>query len=381
MIYLDNAATTAIKPKAVADAVYRALTNPELGNSARGGHRAANKALEALFKTRQTVAQFFGMKNPLSVALTQNASASLNLVIKSLFQKGDHIITSEYEHNSVLRPLYQQLGENISFVPIDTATGRLQSERLPELLKKNTRALIVTHASNVSGVVSDITAFHDFCKKHNLMLIIDASQSSGIIDIDLSAFEQTILCFTGHKSLYGPQGTGGIVVNGDFDFQPVFSGGSGIHSFAHVHPNTMPDVFEVGTMNVPAFLGLQAGIEYVNAIGLNTIEEKLAKMRKSFVAELQNIPAIQLYGNDTENRYTPVIAFNLATLSSAEVSTQLNSDFDIAVRSGAHCAPKAHEAFGTVDRGMLRASFSHFTTQVELDACIEALKHIAKSAV
>lgn len=378
MIYFDNSATTVIKPQTVADAVYRGLSSGLVGNASRGGHSASRAALEELFKTRIAVAQLFGITNPLNVALTQNATASLNFVLKSLLHKGDHVITSVYEHNSVLRPLYQLDGVAASLINIDTDTGSLCYDTVEALLRPNTKAVVITHASNVTGVVSDIDFFYSFCMRHNLLLIIDASQTAGIFDIDLSAFTQTIVCFTGHKSLYAPQGTGGIIAQGSFDFSPVFSGGSGSHSFSKTHPDCMPDVFEAGTMNVPAFMGLTAGIEYIRNYGTAHIRMKLSNIRAHFLRELERIPLVHIYGNNNTNTYAPLVSFNIGEISSAEVSTRLDEDFDIAVRSGAHCAPKTHEAFDTVQQGMVRASFSHFNTSDEVEKTIQAIQCIAK---
>ena len=253
MIYFDNSATTLHKPDSVADAVYDAIASQQFANPGRAAHKTAHAALASLYKTRVAVARIFHITDPLQVALCQNATAALNLVLKSLFGAGDHLITTALEHNSVLRPLYQleSQGAELSIIGFDLETGALDYTAMEAQIRGNTKSIIVTACSNVIGAVPDMQRIYNLCRKNGLTLIIDASQSAGTMPMDISQYEQTIVCFTGHKGLYGPQGTGGIVVNGDFAFKPVFSGGSGIHSFDKTHPATMPDVFEAGTMNVP----------------------------------------------------------------------------------------------------------------------------------
>jgi len=231
MIYFDNSATTLHKPDSVADAVYNAIASQQFANPGRAAHKTAHAALASLYKTRIAVARIFHITDPLQVALCQNATAALNLVLKSLFGAGDHLITTALEHNSVLRPLYQleSQGAELSIIDFDLETGELDYTAMEAQIRGNTKAIIVTACSNVIGAIPDMQRIYGLCRKNGLTLIIDASQSAGTMPMDISQYEQTIVCFTGHKGLYGPQGTGGIVVNGDFAFKPVFSGGSGIH--------------------------------------------------------------------------------------------------------------------------------------------------------
>lgn len=384
MIYFDNSATTLQKPKSVAEEVFRGIASEQFANPGRGAHISAHNALEELFKTRAALAALFNVKNPLKIALCQNASAALNLVIKSLFSANDHIITTKLEHNSMLRPLYQleAQGAEISHIGFNTKSGELFYSQIEEKIKKNTKAIAVNHCSNVIGSICKLDYIHSLCKKYNLIMLVDASQSAGTIPIDVSNYENSIFCFTGHKGLYGPQGTGGIVVNGKFEFRPVFAGGSGIHSFDHNHPSEMPDVFETGTMNVPSFMGLTAGCNYVLKTGVEQINSKLNILRNTFIESVKTIPCIKMYGADCAKKseeFGAAIGINIGTIPSGEISRILDEEYGIATRPGAHCAPLVHETFGTEEQGIVRFSFSSFNTLEEIKTAAVALRKIAES--
>ena len=361
MIYFDNSATTLHKPKTVAEEVYRGIVSKEFGNPGRGSHRAAHLALSELFTTRAAVADIFNLKNPLNIALCQNATFALNTVIKSLFTGNDHLITTAFEHNSVLRPLYQleKEGAELTIIDIDTKT------------------VIVNQRSKVTGSTCDLNYVYDLCKKYNLILITDIAQSAGTIPLDISKYKNAIFCFTGHKGLYGPEGTGGIIVNGSFDFKPVFSGGSGIHSFDKEHPSEMPDVFEAGTMNVPSFMGLTAGCLFIKNEGIENINKKLKKLRDNFLQAIKDIPSIKIYGSTEENAGAAV-GINIENIPSGEVSRILDETYSIATRPGAHCAPLVHKAFQTEKHGIVRFSFSFFNTAAEIETAAKALYEISK---
>ncbi len=378
MIYLDNAATTARKPQAVADAVYQGLTSGLIGNPARGAHDSAVEAFRAIYQMRETAARLFGVKNPLHIALTQNATDALNRVLKGLLKPGDHVITTVTEHNSVLRPLYQleKTGVKLSLVGIDGKADLNYSE-FETYVSDETRAVVVNAASNVTGNRADLEWIADFSKKHDLLFILDASQAAGVFDIKMEEMGIDILCTTGHKSLYGPQGTGLIAVNGDISFIPVFSGGAGAHSFETEHPNTLPDVFESGTLNTPGAMGLAAGMACVEEMGFDRIGESLQDLIDRFVTGVRDIPGIRLYGDPFRRGHAPVVGLNLYDLPSSEIAGILNEDYGIAVRPGAHCAPRLHEALGTVEQGILRFSFSTFNTLDEIDKAVAALTELA----
>ncbi|MGP1415983.1 MAG: aminotransferase class V-fold PLP-dependent enzyme [Treponema sp.] len=381
MIYLDNAATTLKKPQAVAKAVYNAIASGEIGNAGRSSYSAAYTALQELYNTREIIAKLFNIKNPLNVALCQNGSAALNIALRSLFYNADntHMITTVFEHNSVLRPLYQfrEAGGGLSICTPDPTTGQFNIE---PLIQKDTKAVVINHASNVIGVIQDLKTIHEVCQKHNLVMIVDMCQTAGLIPIDASQFPNSIFCFTGHKGLYGPQGTGAIVVVGNFIFKPVFSGGSGHDSFNQMHPCLMPDVFEVGTMNVPSFIGLNRGVEYVLKKGIENINKKISSLRSYFLKELSKIEGIITYGTNYSSFYSGVVSLNIGKRPSGEVSLNLYEKYGIATRSGAHCAPLLHEYFHTKEQGMVRFSFSSFNTKKEVQLALEALDEIAKES-
>ncbi|MEL3906699.1 MAG: aminotransferase class V-fold PLP-dependent enzyme [Treponema sp.] len=379
MIYFDNSATTLQKPETVAQAVYETIASQHYANPGRAAHTTAHNALAQLFKTRSALARIFGVQNPLQIALCQNATAALNLVLKSLFGAGDHLITTALEHNSVLRPLYQleRQGAEVSIIGFDLQTGVLDYKEMAAQIRDTTKAIVVSACSNVIGAVCDIETVHNLCAQHGLILIIDASQSAGIIPFNLSEYSNTIVCFTGHKGLYGPQGTGGIAVNGNFDFKPVFSGGSGIHSFDQEHPATMPDVFESGTMNVPSFAGLAAGCAYLEQHGISTIGSYLSRLRTYFIERILTLPHITLYAPEARTA-GPVIGINIGTIPSGEVSRLLDEQYGIATRPGAHCAPLVHRAYNTESQGIVRFSFSSFNTKAEIDCAVSALETIGR---
>lgn len=381
MIYLDNAATTAQKPEAVAQAVFEAISCGQLGNPSRGAHDYSLAAFRKIYEFREVAAGLFGVADPLRIALTGSATDSINKVLKGLFKPGDHIISSVMEHNSVLRPLYQLKNQGINFdlVGIDEA-GNLRYDDFKKLLQPATRAVIVTAASNVTGNTVDLPRVSEFCRKHNLLFIVDGSQTAGIDDLNLEHLGIDVLCATGHKSLYGPQGTGLIALGRNLDFTPVFSGGSGAHSFEQEHPATMPDVFEAGTLNTPGAVGLTAGMHYVKELGYDQIRQHLNALTQQFIEGISIIPGITIYGDFKNKNHAPVIGINIGNLSSSEVAQLLNEDFRIAVRPGAHCAPLLHDALGTKEQGIVRFSFSTFNTSHEISQTLAAISEISNYA-
>ncbi len=378
MIYFDNSATTLKKPRRVYDAVNRGLSSELFGNAGRASHRIARNSLAELYNTRVALAKIFNIKNPLDVALCQNASAALNLVIKSLFSCRDHIITTETEHNSVLRPLYQLQNENnLSIIKFNPELGEIEYSEIEKNIRPDTKAIIVNHCSNVVGAICDLDFIHSLCKKHGLILIVDASQTAGTLPIDFSKYTNSILCFTGHKGLYGPQGTGGIVKNGDFEFKSVFSGGSGSHSFDREHPQNFPDIFEFGTMNVPSFMGLTAGCEYLLCEGIDKINAKLRALRTAFISGIKNIESIRIYGDFPSAEKSAIVGINIADIFAGEITQALDEDFEILTRAGAHCAPLLHKRLGTKEQGIVRFSFSSFNTPEEIEKAAVALSELS----
>ena len=387
--YFDNSSTTLIKPPEVAEAVFQSIQSQTIGNPSRGSHSSAVHALRQIEKTRIKVAALFHVSNASQVSFTPNATYALNLLLRSILSTGDAVITTMQEHNSVLRPLYQleKQGVSLAFIPLDEE-GVLRLDTLNSLLCPHTKAVIINHMSNVTGKIANLKEIGEFCRKHQLLLLVDAAQSAGTVPIHMDKLQIDALCFTGHKGLYGPQGTGGICLGDSFSrkhMHAVFSGGSGSHSFQHEMPSEMPGIFEMGTQNVHGLAGLEAGVEYVPNKGTNVIQKQMQKITQLFVTSLQSIPGVEFYGIDEDmlklhpECHGGIVSLNLSGWESGDLADVLSQDYDISVRSGAHCAPLIHEHFGTVERGMVRFSFSSFTTEEEVLYAANTLREIACS--
>lgn len=376
MIYFDNAATTLPKPEAVKEAVCRALDT--LGNSDRGVHDASLGSMQVIYQARELTARIFGASSPSRVAFAKNATEALNVAIRGLIRPGDHVITTDAEHNSVLRPLYalEKEGITLSFLPCDE-TGRVRLEALESLVRPNTRAVVCTHASNVTGNVVDAAQIGDFCRKRGLLFILDVSQTAGVLDINMEALGADVICFTGHKGLYGPQGTGGLCVREGVEIAPLLRGGSGVQSYLREQPPQMPTRLEAGTQNAHGLAGLEAGIRFVLETGLNRIRERERMLTLRFYRGIRDVPGIKIYGDVTAENHTAVVAFNIGDYDSGQVADELAVRFGIASRPGAHCAPRMHEALGTKEQGAVRFSFSWFNTEEEIDQGIEAVRLLA----
>lgn len=370
-IYLDNAATTAQKPVVVAEAMTTILTG-EYGNPSRGAHGYSLAGYRVAEKARNQLKELFKADKRYEVAFTNNATVALNEVLKGLIQAGDHVITTAWEHNSVLRPLYQLEAAGASFdvVSSEALTGRLNYQEFAEKLRPETKAVICNHASNVTGNLLDLEWVKTFCAEHKLYLIIDVSQTAGVVPIDLSDGKIAAACFTGHKSLYGPQGTGGVCLLKDLPLEPVLTGGDGMQSFSKVQPKELPTLLETGTLNIPGLAGLAASVQWVKE------KAEKATLGDYFYQELKKIDGLTIYGDFSGPR-VDVFSINIKAAESAIVSDLLWEEFEIATRPGYHCAPLMHEALGTADRGTVRLSFSSFTTKAEVDTVLAALQNLA----
>lgn len=371
-IYLDNAATTMQKPDCVVDAVTFAMHN--MGNSGRGAYEIALDTSRLIYETREELSELFHLGNPMQVAFTSNSTEALNMAILGLFGRGDHIISTVMEHNSVLRPLYylESQGAELSFIPCDEE-GRLCVRSLNDFLQTNTRALVCTHASNLTGNVNDLELLGKFCKRNNLLLVVDASQTAGVLTIDMQKMNIDVLCFTGHKGLYGPQGTGGICVREGLTVLPLKRGGSGVHTYRKQHPVEMPTALEAGTLNGHGIAGLHAAFNFLQEVGIDTIHKKEMSLMRRFYHGVKDIPGIKLYGDFEAKERVAIVSLNIRDYDSGWVSDELSFSHNIATRPGAHCAPLMHEAMGTVEQGMVRFSFSWFNTEAEVDEAIRAL--------
>ena len=371
MIYFDQSATSLHKPPEVVQAVQQALGG-QLGNPARGAHGPALAALKALGQARRAVAGFFGVE-ALDLAFTSNATLALNLALKGALSPGDRVLTTCFEHNAMLRPLYQLQAQDLA---LDVAPmgpdGSWSLEAFKQALTPDTTALAINAMSNITGQVAPLAQLAQLCLERDLLLILDLSQWAGTRPLpDLPHWPRSLLAFTGHKSLYGIQGAGGLIKKGDISLRPVITGGSGLHSFDHAQPSGFPEICEAGTPNLPAILGLAAGINWLQQTGMEQVTARLAALRSRFVAGLAQIPGIEVYGDQADNG--PVVALNLAGWTSAALSQALDQEHGIATRPGAHCAPLWHEARGLVQQGAVRFSFSAFNTAAEIDSALAAL--------
>lgn len=378
MIYLDNAATTLQKPRPVGQAMLDALQTA--GNPGRGAHEPTLHAARLVYETRTVLAELLGADDPSCIAFTANATQSLNMALCGLLHPGDHVLTTVCEHNSVLRPLYrlQKNGVQLDFVEAD-ARGVLRYEQFEQKLRPNTRAVVISHASNVTGNVADVAFVADFAKKHDLLLVLDAAQTAGIRPLDVKTLGADVLCFTGHKGLLGPQGTGGAYVRPGLRVAPLVVGGSGVHSFAEEHPAQMPTALEAGTLNVPGIAGLGAGVRWILQQGVQTLQEKETAWAQLFYEQLQEVENLTFYGDFSGNApRVPIVSLNIGDEDSAWVADALWEDAGICVRAGAHCAPLLHKTLGTAAQGVVRFSFSHANTEEEVLRAAKAVRTLAR---
>lgn len=377
MIYFDNAATTLHKPQEVIDAVIKAMTS--MGNAGRGNTSASMEATHTIFEARENIVKFFNIEDSSNIAFASNSTEALNTAIKGTLKSGDHVITTMLEHNSVLRPLYEmeKRGVEISFIETDNLGNPLYAD-INKLIKSNTKAIICTHASNLTGNLVDIKFIGNLCKEKNLLFIVDASQTAGVFPIDVKKMNIDILCFTGHKSLLGPQGTGGIYVKDGIEIIPLKSGGTGILTYEKQQPSKMPTHLEAGTLNGHGIAGLNAGIEFINKTGIDIIRKKEEELMWRFYNGIKNLPNIKIYGDFNSNDRCPIVTINIGEFDSGDVAEELLAQ-GVSTRAGGHCAPLMHEALGTVNQGAVRFSFSYFNTFEEVDEVIEILKNIISS--
>lgn len=377
MIYLDNAATTMIKPPCVVQAVTEALTS--LGNASRGAHGGALDANRLLYRTRGKLAGLFGCPRPERVIFTGNSTEALNVAINGTIRSGDHVIATALEHNSVLRPLYRlraQRGVELDFVPADRA-GRVDYSDFERLVRPNTRAVICTHASNLTGNRLDIARIGEIAAAHGLLFILDASQTAGATPIDMARDGVSILCFTGHKAMMGPQGTGGLCVGGDVDIEPLKVGGTGVQSYLEEQPGEYPTRLEAGTLNGHGIAGLSAAAGFIERTGIDAIHDREIGLARRFYEAVADVPGVRVYGDFSTWERCPIVALNLSDVDSALVCDALWRDYGIAARAGAHCAPLMHRALGTEAQGAVRFSFGYFNTADDADAASRAVREIA----
>lgn len=379
MIYLDSAATSYHKPDGVARAVAEAISH--MGNPGRGAHEASLDASRVVYGTREKMAELFGAEEASQIVFTANSTESLNIAIQGLVDPGDHVITTVMEHNSVLRPLYlcQQRGVSLTILPF-SAAGTVTPEAIEAVIRSNTRMIVCTHGSNLTGDLNDLEAIGRVCKKHHLLFVVDASQTAGVFPIQMDSMNIDVLCFTGHKSLMGPQGTGGMCVRKGVRIRPLLVGGSGIDSYSKIHPQVMPTALEAGTLNAHGIAGLSAALDFIKKVTPDVIRQKEEELTRRFVSQIKSIPGVKLYGNYEQFPRAPILSLNILDYDSGEIADVLAQDYGIMTRAGAHCAPLMHEALGTKSQGAVRFSFSYFNTEEEIDQAANAIRELAEEA-
>lgn len=380
-IYLDNASTTFPKAPNVANAMSDYLTNYGI-NINRGSYALAYDVEDIIYTTRQRLNNVFNGHDPSHVTFTQNVTMSLNMVIKGLLKAGDHILVSSMEHNAVMRPLTQLLDKGITFDIISCdVTGSIQLESIETLIRPNTVAMIINHASNVCGTVQPIESIGAICKAHNLHFIVDAAQTAGVIPINVKACHIDALCFTGHKGLLGPQGIGGIILTKEIAqiLTPLIAGGTGSFSHLETMPTHMPDAFEAGTLNLPGIIGLNEGLSYIESVGMKNIHNHELALTKTFLEGLRSITGINIIGKQDIQDRTAVVSITIDGMDPASIAYELESTYHIMTRVGLHCAPRAHQTLGTYPEGTVRFSFGYANTLEEVDMALSALHTILKN--
>ncbi|MEG2058617.1 MAG: aminotransferase class V-fold PLP-dependent enzyme [Lachnospiraceae bacterium] len=376
MIYLDNAATTIHKPQGMVDAVISAFSG--MGNSGRGAHNAALNASRVVYATREKAAELFGVEKPENVIFTANATMSLNIAIRGVLQPGDHVVTTACEHNSVLRPIYLLEKEGVTHTIVSAdQKGQLSYEEIRDGIQPNTKLVVCTHASNLTGNVFDINKIGHFCRERGILFLVDASQTAGVLPIDMQKMKIDLLCTTGHKGLMGPQGTGLLCVGDGIQIKPFLVGGSGIHSFQKTHPDTLPAALEAGTLNGHGIAGLGASLDFLRQVGIDEIHKREQALMEQFYYGVKDIPGVKVYGSFMEQERTAIVTLNIREYDSGEVADILAQDYEILTRAGAHCAPLMHEALGTCAQGAVRFSMGYFNTEEEMERAITAVSEIA----
>lgn len=377
MIYLDNAATTYPKPESVYQAMDDCMRNYG-ANPGRSGHKLALKAGRGIYNTRELVCKLFNIDNPMRVTFTRNATESLNLAIKGVLNSGDHVITTSMEHNSVIRPVMGLQNKNITNTIVDCdSRGNISIDDLEAAIKDNTKLIVISQASNVTGNIVDIQKIGSICRENDVVFLVDAAQSAGVLDIDVVRDNIDLLAFPGHKGLLGPQGTGGLYIKEGIDIMHMMEGGTGSKSEMLYQPTIVPDRYESGTPNTPGIIGLGAGVEYVLE-NIDTIRKHENEITQYMLEKLEKLDRITIYGNKRGVERSAVVSINIGEIDSSEVSYILDQGYSIAVRAGLHCAPLAHKTLGTIKQGTVRFSFGPFTTKLDVDQAINALEEICK---
>jgi cysteine desulfurase family protein len=375
-IYLDNAATTFPKPEQVYRAVEHALREIGVGPG-RGSHRRGLAASRMVFEAREAVAALFGIGDSARVIFTHSATEALNLAINGLLRPGDHVVSTTMEHNSLHRPLHlaEKMGVEVTWVPGDRC-GLVDWKEIKRALRSNTRLVALSHCSNVTGAIQPVGEIGAMARNAGILFLVDAAQSAGAVPIDVKAMNIDLLAVPGHKGLFGPQGTGVLYVGEGVELRPLIVGGTGGFSSAAEQPETLPERFESGTMNTPGIAGLKAGVEFVRSTGIGEIRKKEGLLVTQLLEEMAHIPGIVTYSPPSEDLRAGLVSFTATGLDAAEFGFRLDSEFDIAVRVGLHCAPAAHRTIGTFPGGAVRVSPGYFNSEQDIEIFLRALRSI-----
>ncbi len=375
MIYFNCAATAFQRPPCVAEAVLQAMSG--FGNSSRGSAEAELDAARGIYGARAAIAELFHFPHPERVVFTANVTEALNIALFGLLSPGDHVVATDWDHNSVLRPLYflEKQGVRVEFLGADLR-GDLNFDEAEEKITDGTRVVVCTHASNLTGNLLDVRKMSELAHRHGALLILDAAQTAGSIPLSMPELGADVLCFTGHKGLMGPQGTGGLLVGEGVEIRPFLYGGTGVQSYLETQPEEYPVRLEAGTLNGHGIAGLSAAVGFLKSTGIDRIHRREMALMRGFLDRVREIPGVRVYGNFAGDR-AAIVTLNVGDLPSAEVSDYLFAEYGIATRAGAHCAPRMHRALGTEKTGAVRFSFGYFNTEEELDTAAEALRRMA----
>ncbi len=377
LIYLDNAATTFKKPQQVLNKVTECLT--EYGaNPGRGGHRLAIRAANEVYAVRETVAVFFNISDPLRIIFTSNATEALNLAIKGVLKSGDHVITTSMEHNSVLRPLTALKTTGVSTTAIYAdSDGFVDPENISAAIKPNTKLVAVNHASNLTGSIQPISQIGEICRKNRILFLVDASQTAGVLPIDVKKMNIDLLATSGHKSLFGIMGTGLLYVGEGVDLTELKQGGTGSLSEEITQPLLLPDRYESGTLNLPGIVSLGSGIEFIKNVTPEEIHHREQRLAKILFEGLSEIKGLTIHGSKSLQQRLPLFPVNLKDTDASEFAFELDNSYHICTRAGLHCAPLAHKTVGTQKTGAVRFSIGYFNTEDEIYRTLKAVKEIS----
>jgi len=381
MIYLDNAATSFPKPPQVIRAMNDFLERAG-GNPGRSGHRLSVEAGRIVYDAREAIAELFGARDPLRVIFTLNATHALNLALRGILRAGDRVITTGIEHNAVMRPLraLEREGVRVAVVPC-ARDGSLDLSALRDALRPGARLVVVNHASNVVGTILPIAEIARRARAAGAWVLVDAAQTAGVVPMDIEAMEIDLLAFTGHKGLYGPPGTGGLVLGERVDaamIEPLMRGGTGSRSEFEEQPDDLPDKFECGTPNGVGIAGLGAGVRFVLERGIETIRAHEVALTRALIEGLSEIPGVTVYGTRDAELQTATVSFTVANRRVSEIGLRLDEEFGVLCRVGLHCAPAAHRTIGTFPEGTVRFAASVFTTLDEIRAALDAVRRIVQ---